>query len=116
MGVSLGFLMEHFPANSLTNVKFMLLIATDSNVFSPVFTTAGAKSMVYCNGPVSLSFSLIDDLAGQLMSDLVHGQSVYQAVYNTVSPFVQNTQTEDPLDSSYAPPFWFAGDSTIVIT
>ena len=114
--MSLGFIMEHFPTNSLSNVKFMFVIATDSNVFSPVFTSAGVKSIVYCNGPVSLSFSLIDDLAGQLMSDLVHGQSVYQAVYDTVSPFVQNIQTEDPLDSSYAPPFWFAGDTTIVIT
>jgi ABC-type branched-subunit amino acid transport system substrate-binding protein len=116
MGVSLNFIMEHFPANSLTNVKLMLLIATDSNVFGPVFDTAGAKAIVYCNGEVSLSFSLIDDLAGMLMSYLVQGQTVYNAVYNTVSPFVQNTQTEDPLDSSYAPPFWFAGDPNLVIT
>ena len=116
VGVSLEFIMEHFPAKSLTNVKFMLLIATDSNVFGPVLVNSGVAALVYCNGPVSLSFSLIDDLAGQLMSYLVGGQSVYNAVYNTVSPFVQNTQTEDPLDNSYAPPFWFAGDSTVVIT
>lgn len=116
MGVSLEFIMEHFPAHSLTNVNFMLLIATDSNVFSPVFNTAGANAVVYCNGQVSLSFSLIDDLAGQLTSYLVQGQTVYNAVYNTVSPFVQNTQMEDPLDSSYAPPFWFTGNSTVVIT
>jgi hypothetical protein len=116
LGVSLDFVIEHFPAHSLTNAKLMVLIGTDSDVLGPVFNTAGAKAVIYCNGEVSLSFSLIDDLTGQVMSYLVQGQSVYNAVYNTVSPFVQNTQMEDPLDSSYAPPFWYAGDGTITIT
>jgi len=116
LGVSYDFINEHFPANSLPNVTLMLLISTDSNVYAPTFITAGANAVVYCIGTVSLSFSNIDDLTGQLTSYLTQGQSLYTAIYNSVSPFVQNTQTEDPLDSSYPPPFWFLGNSTLTIT
>jgi hypothetical protein len=116
MGVSFDFINEHFPANSLPNVALMLLISTDSNVYAPTFITAGASAVVYCIGEVSLSFSNIDDLTGQLTSYLTQGQTLYNAVYNSVSPFVQNVQTEDPLDSSYPPPFWYLGNGTLTLT
>ena len=116
IGISLDFIIEHFPAQSLPNTMLMLLISTDSNAYAPTFITAGATAVVYCIGQVSLSFSNIDDLTGQLTSYLTQGQNLYNAVYNSVSPFVQNTQTEDPLDSSYPPPFWFLGNSTLTLT
>ncbi|HUK50869.1 MAG TPA: hypothetical protein VLV18_07515 [Terriglobales bacterium] len=116
VGVSLDFIYEHFPANSLSNVKLAVLMSTDSGAFAPVINSAGTKSVIYCIGSVSLSYSLIDDLTGQMLSYLVHGQSVYNAVWNTVSPFVNGSQPEDNLDSNYAPPFYFAGDGTVTIT
>jgi hypothetical protein len=116
MGVSLDFINEHFPANSLSNVKLAILISTDSDVFGTSLNSAGVSAVVYCNGAVSLSFSLIDDLTAMLMSNLVQGQSVYNAVYNTVSPFVNPQQLEDPLDTNYTPPFWYTGDGTATIT
>jgi hypothetical protein len=116
VGVSLDFIYEHFTAKSLSNVKLAILMSTDSGVFAPVITSAGATSVIYCIGTISLSYSLIDDLTGQVLAYLVAGQSVYDAVYNTVSPFVNGSQPEDNLDSTYAPPFYFAGDGTVTIT
>jgi hypothetical protein len=58
----------------------------------------------------------MDDLANQVFASLSMGQTIYNAVYGVVSPFVQNTNNEDPLDSSYTPPFWYQGDGTLTIT
>ena len=115
IGVNLEFINEHFPANSLSNVKLAILISTDSDTFGSTLSSAGAKAVVYCDGSIDLSFSMIDDLTAMLMSNLIQGQSVYNAVYNTVTPFV-NLQLEDPLDTNYTPPFWYAGDGTATIT
>jgi len=115
IGVSLDFIYEHFPANSLSNVKVAILLSTDSDSLGTVLTTAGAKAVIYCIGTISLSFSLIDDLAGTVTSNLVRGQSVYNAVYNAVSPFINPQQPEDNLDNNYAPPFWYAGDGTTTL-
>ena len=115
LGVSLGFFSEHFTSGVVSHVKLMILIATDSGSFAQFFLAAGATTVIFANGVISLDFGQIDDLTNQVVASLSMGQSVYSAVYGVVSPFVQNTNNEDPLDSSYTPPFWFQGDGTLTI-
>jgi hypothetical protein len=93
----------------------MILIATDSDAFAEFFLNAGATSVIFANGVIDLSFGQIDDLANQVVAGLSMGQNVYNAVYGVVSPFIQNANNEDPLDTSYSPPFWYQGDGTLII-
>jgi len=113
IGFSTAFAYNHLTA--LRHVKLLVLISSDGNALAPEFITAGVSAVIFCNGAVSLQFGLIDDLTAQLTSYLASGESVLNAVYDTVSPF-SNAQPRDPLDSSYPPPFWFVGDSTLTIT
>jgi len=116
LGVSLEFITQYFPVNSLNHVKLMVFISSDGNSLAPQFVTAGATSVIFCNGVVSLQFGLVDDLTNALFSYLTAGQNVVTSVYNTVSPFNQNEQPKDNLDSSYTPPFWFLGNGSTTIT
>jgi len=115
LGVNLNFFSENFTSGRLSNVQLMILIATDSDSFAEFFLNAGAATVIFANGAIDLSFGQIDDLATQVVAGLYMGQNVYDAVYNVVSPFVQNTNPEDPLDSSYTPPFWYEGNGTLTI-
>jgi len=116
LGVSLNFFSEHFNTpGMLSNVKLMIVISTDSDAFAGFLLNAGAGTVIFCNGPVSLGFGLMDDLTTQVIGDMVAGQTVYSAVYNAVSPYVQNSNPEDPLDTSYTPPFWFQGNATLTL-
>ena len=116
VGVSLNFFSEHFNTpGMLSNVKLMIVISTDSDAFAGFLLNAGAGTVIFCNGPVSLGFGLMDDLTTQVIGDMVAGQTVYSAVYNAVSPYVQNSNPEDPLDTSYTPPFWFQGNATLTL-
>ena len=115
IGVSLGFFSEHFTTGTLSNVKLMILISTDSDSFAQFFLTAGANTVIFSNGAISLAFGEIDDLTNQVVASLSTGQDVYAAVYGVVSPFVQNANIEDPLDTSYTPPFWYQGNGTLTI-
>jgi len=45
---------------------------------------------------------------------LASGVTVKDSVWNTISRFL-NQRMEDPLDSSYLPPIWWMGDSTLTI-
>jgi len=114
LGISSSFINHHLGPNTLTHVKLFLLIASDGNAVAPQLLRAGVSSVIFCNGVISLQFGLIDDLTTLLISYLSTGQNVLAAVYNTVSPF-NNAQPKDPLDTNYAPPFWFVGDDTITI-
>lgn len=116
LGVSQDFIFNFFPAGSLNHVKLLLFISSSGNSLAPQFITAGAKSVIFCNGVVSLQFGLLDDLTNALVSYLSSGQTVYTAVFNTVSPFNQGEQPKDPLDSTYTPPFWFLGNPSATIT
>ena len=116
VGVSINFFSNHFTSGMLSNVKLMMLISTDSELFADFFLRAGAAAVIFCNGPIDLGFGEMDDLTAQVTASLAMGQSIYNAVYGVVSPFVQNANTEDPLDSSYSPPFWYQGDGTLTIT
>jgi hypothetical protein len=115
LGISLNFFTEHFTSRMLSNVKLMILIASDSNAFAGTFVTAGAQSVIFCNAAVTFGFGLIDDLTTQLVANLATGHSVYDSVYAAVSPFAQNANLEDPLDGSYAPPFWYQGNGALII-
>ena len=92
-----------------------MFLSSDGNAVAPMFITAGASSVIYCNGSISLDFGLVDDLAIQMIAYLTQGESVYSAVYNTVSPFNQGQVLKDPLDNTYAPPFWYIGDGSVII-
>ncbi|MGA3108127.1 MAG: hypothetical protein ABSD99_01520 [Candidatus Bathyarchaeia archaeon] len=116
VGISLNFFSNHYTSGMLTNVKLMMLISSDSESIAGFMLTAGASTVLFCNGPISLTYGQMDDLANQVFASLSMGQTIYNAVYGVVSPFVQNTNNEDPLDSSYTPPFWYQGDGTLTIT
>jgi len=115
LGVDLGFFTNHFSSGSLSNVKLILLISSNSNAIGQALISAKARAVVACNGALSLQFGLIDDLTGQLVSYLANGNDVLDSVYSTVSPY-SNMQPRDPLDTVYTPPFWFLGDGTVTIT
>ena len=114
VGVSLQFLSEHLGKNSLTDVKLVVLISSDSVLMASYFISAGAKAVISCNGAITLSFGEIDDLTGALFYYLARGNNVYTSVFNTVAPFSM-LEAKDPLDSFYSPPFWFTGDGTLKI-
>jgi hypothetical protein len=115
LGVSAGFFSGHFTSGMLTNVKLVILISSDSDAFAEFFLTAGATTVIFANGAIDLAYGEIDDLTNQVVAGLYMGQNVYNAVFSAVSPFIQNTNPEDPLDSSYSPPFWYQGDGTLII-
>ncbi|HXX72651.1 MAG TPA: hypothetical protein VEI80_03080 [Candidatus Acidoferrales bacterium] len=115
LGINLNFFTEHFTSGMLNNVQLMVVLATDSDAFAQTLITAGAGTVIFANGQVDLSFGQNDDLMTQVIASLYMGQNVYNAVYGVVSPFIQNANTEDPLDTSYSPPFWYQGDGTLVI-
>jgi hypothetical protein len=115
LGVDLDFFNNHFSPGSLSNVKLILLISSNSDAVGQVLVSAGAHAVVVCNGVISLEFGIMDDLTGQLVSYLAGGNDVYDAVFNTVAPYASNMTPKDPLDTVYAPPFWYLGDGTVTI-
>jgi len=116
VGINLNFFSNHFTSGMLSNVTLMMLISSDSESFAGFMITAGAVAVIFCSGPVDLQYGQMDDLANQVTASLATGQTIYNAVYNVVSPFIQNSNSEDQLDSGYTPPFWYQGDGTLTIT
>jgi hypothetical protein len=115
LGVSVGFFSDHFTSGMLSNVKLMILISSDAASFADFFLNAGATTVIFANGAISLAYSQIDDLTNQVVASLSTGQNVLNAVYNAVSPYIQNSNPYDPLDSSYTPPFWYQGNGALTI-
>ena len=115
MGISLEFFNEHFLPGSLSRVRVMDLLASDSILYANYFLTAGAKAVIAVNGAVSLAFGYADDSTAGLLAGLASGLTVYQSVYNTVSPYA-NTEPRDPLDNNYQPPLWYLGNGGETIT
>lgn len=116
LGISTDFMAKYFSPHTLTNVKLMVIIASNSNIIANFLISAGAKSVVSVNGYISLYFGLLDDLTAEMFAYLGQGKSVYTSVYNTVAPYSKSQVLQDPLDSSYSPPFWFIGDGSVTIT
>jgi hypothetical protein len=114
-GVSLDFINEHFGPGTLSGVKLLIFMASMGSGAAPIFINAGVSSVIFCNGVISLQFGLLDTLTVQMVAYLSMGQDVNSAVYETISPYDQYQTPEDELDTTYAPPFWFAGNSTLTI-
>jgi hypothetical protein len=117
MGVTTDFISEHFPTGSLNHVKLMILISSQSSDFGPIMATAGATSVIFCNGVVNSGFGVMDDLTSELVDYMAGGMTVYNAVFSTVN-YLNNQQNQlrSNLDDLYTPPFWFAGSSSLTIT
>jgi hypothetical protein len=115
VGLNTLFLTHHFGQKTWSGVSLLIFLSSDGNAVAPMFVNFGVASVIYCNGSISLEFGLIDDLAVQMIAYLTQGESVYYAVYDTVSPFNQYQEPKDPLDNTYTPPFWFIGDGSVII-
>lgn len=114
LGITTDFLNEYFSPGTLSKVKLMILISSNSITISNYFINAGAKASVSVNGLISLTFGLIDDQTNALLAYLSTGDTVLDAVYSVVNPYAKTTY-RDPLDSFYSPPFWFSGDGALTI-
>jgi hypothetical protein len=112
--VSLEFFRTHFGPDALQGVKLLIFEASSGNVVAPVFHAAGVNSVVFCTGDVTLQFGLVDDLTAALVGFLARGETVYNAVYDTLSPFSQG-EPLNPLDSTFGIVFWYVGDGTATI-
>ena len=115
VGADAAFIAAQFQPNTLAGVKVLLLESSDGNSIAPYFLTAGVESVIFCNGDIILGFGLIDDLTVSIICHLTQGMDVYNAVFNTVSPYNQYQQPEDNIDTGYPPPYWFIGNSTLVL-
>ena len=118
-GITKEFINEHFTAGTLSNVKLMILISSHSSDFGPTMVTAGASSVIFCNGVINIGFGLMDDLTSQLVDYLASGMNVYNAVFDSVNYLNNQAGQQDQLrsniDDAYTPPFWFAGSSSLTI-
>jgi hypothetical protein len=115
IGLTNNFIQHHFKPGTLGHIKLLIFVGSFGNAIAPPFLNAGVHTVVFCNGIISLQSGMIDDLTVNLLDYLAEGQNVQTAVYNTVSPINQYSQPQDPLDSTYAPPFWYNGDGTVTI-
>jgi hypothetical protein len=115
IGMTGEFIQNHFKAGTLKNIKLLIFVGSYGNSIVPSFLTAGVKTVIFCNGVISLQGGLIDDLTVSILDYMAKGQNVDNAVFNTVSPYAQYTQPQDEYDSTYAPPFWYNGDGTLTL-
>jgi len=118
-GASVNFFTEHFTNNTLGNVKLMILEGSNTGDIGPIFASAGAQSVIYCNGLINLDYGLMDDLTANLIDYLCSGETVYSAVFNSVNYLNNQAGVQDQLrsniDDAYIPPFWFSGSSSLTI-
>jgi len=115
IGVNLSFFQEYLSPGSLSNVKLAFLIFNLSNSVASYFLKAGAQTVIFCVNEISLQFGLADDLADQVVAYLATGSTVNDAIYTTITPYLYGTPPEDPLDSTYSPPFWYVGNGSLTI-
>jgi hypothetical protein len=116
LGMSPDFIPHYFKAGSLSHVKLFMFLASYGASIAPELLKAGVTTVIFNNGVISLQSGLVDDLAVSMISNmLVGGQNVEAAVYSTLSPVNQGQQPSDPYDTTYAPPFWYAGNGTLTL-
>ena len=116
VGVNLSFFQRHYSSLSLSMVKLAIILTSMSSAIATEFNHAGAQSVMFCVNTISLQFGMVDDLAGQVVSYLAMGYKLSDAIWTTVSPYLSSVPPEDPLDSTYSPPFWYLGDGSLTIS
>jgi len=115
IGASQDFFLEHWSGQSLKGVKLAILLASDTNVIGQMMINAGVTTVIYCANDVSLEWGQLDDLTAQVVAYLASGDTVDTSVWTTISPYINNQTPEDPLDSTYAPPFWYLGNGALTV-
>jgi len=115
LGASVDFFANHFAQGSLSNVKLFVLISSMSDSLGSILLNAGAASIIEFTGVFSMQYAFADDIATGIIEYLAQGNSVANAVSNTIGPF-QTMILEDPLDSTNIPNVAYTGDSTVTIT
>jgi hypothetical protein len=116
IGITGDFIQHYFISGALKQIRLLIFVGSYGNLIVLPFVNAGVQSVVFCNGIISLQGGLVDDLTVTLLDNLAQGQNVQTAVFNTVSPVSQYSQPQDPIDSTYPPPFWYSGDGTLTLT
>jgi hypothetical protein len=114
LGVSMNFLVEHFPAGSLNHVKLAVLTASMSANIATVFHSAGVKGAVDYYQSVSLAFGDTDSITAIVVSYLTSGITLQKAIWQTLTPYIA-AHFPDPLETSQIPPLWYFGDGTLTI-
>lgn len=115
IAASTDFFANHLGRDSLRGVKLMIFVASNGKVVAPIFLRAGVQAVVFTNGAITFQFGLVDDLTAQFVGFLTQGDTVYNAVYDTISPINQGEPLWDPLGSAYGIFFWYLGDGTVTI-
>jgi hypothetical protein len=115
IGFTQDFIQHHFKAGSLNGVRLLIFIGSYGNSIVPPFLSAGVHTVIFCNGIISLQGGLIDDLTVSMLDNLAKGQDVQTAVFNAMTPVSQYSSPQDPIDSTYPPPFWYNGDASLTL-
>lgn len=113
--VRIDFFANHFGPNALNGVRLLAFVSSNGNVVAPTFLEAGVTSVVFSSGSITLQFGLVDDLTAEFVGFLTQGETVYHAVFDSISPFNQGEPLNDPLDSTFGIIFWYIGDGTVTI-
>lgn len=79
LGFSAAFLQHSYPMNSLRD-SLVYVIASNSNLLSSVFLTAGASAFIGYDQDFTLSWGRIDALSTKLLRYLAEGFSVKNAI------------------------------------
>jgi hypothetical protein len=114
LGVSVNFLIEHFPAGSLNHVKLAVLTASMSANIATIFHSAGVKGAVDYYQSVSLTFGGTDSITTTVMNYLTSGFTLQNSVLKTLTPYIV-ANFPDPIETSQIPPLWYSGNGTLTI-
>lgn len=114
LGVSAAFFSNQFQPNTLSNVKLMIIVSSMSALIAQPLITAGVKAIIDFSGNIDLEFNWVDYLTTLTVSYLADGNTVADAVNNTIVPLI-TTILRDPLDSMDVPPMAYTGASGLTI-
>jgi len=114
LGVNVDFFYNHFGRGSLANIKLAVLISTDSLMIAQVFMRAGVTSTIFYYGTITLAYGVTDYTTRLVFMFLSRGQTVSDAVTNTIITYRLFNQ-EDQLDSSYFPQIYFMGHANMTL-
>jgi hypothetical protein len=114
LGVSAAFFSNVFKPNTLSNVKLMFIVSSQSALIAQPLIAAGVKAIIDFSANIDLEFNWVDYLTTITVRYLADGMDVGDAVSNTIVPLI-TTILRDPLDSADVPPMAYTGDSGLMI-